>query len=86
VRIETRWLTAEEYPKLLGAARLGICLHYSSSGLDLPMKVVDMFASALPVFAINYKWFNFFIQVLQNCYNIKLMDNYFLINKILPIN
>ncbi|CAF0713323.1 unnamed protein product [Brachionus calyciflorus] len=54
IQVEFVWLDPNDYPLLLGTCDLGLCFHKSSSNLDLPMKVVDMFGARLPTCALSF--------------------------------
>ena len=69
VVVETSFLPFPDYAALLACADLGVCLHNSSSGVDLPMKVVDMFGAGLPVAAYSaYESFSELIKDGENGY------------------
>lgn len=54
LRVLVRWFSPDDYAALLGTADLGISVHRSASGLDLPMKVCDLLGAAVPVCALDY--------------------------------
>jgi len=54
IAVRTHWLEPADYPLLIGMADLGLCLHQSASGLDLPMKVADFRGAGVPVAAFDY--------------------------------
>jgi beta-1,4-mannosyltransferase len=52
--LRTVWLEPADYPTLIGMADLGLCLHQSSSGLDLPMKLADIRGAGVPAAVYDY--------------------------------
>jgi beta-1,4-mannosyltransferase len=54
IALRTLWLEPEEYPLFLAAADVGLCLHRSAAGLDLPMKLADLRGAAVPTLAFDY--------------------------------
>jgi len=54
VTLHTAWVPAAEYPALLARADAGLCLHRSSSGVDLPMKLADFRGAGKKALVMDY--------------------------------
>lgn len=54
IALHTAWVPAAEYPGLLARADAGLCLHRSSSGVDLPMKLADFRGAGKKALVMDY--------------------------------
>jgi beta-1,4-mannosyltransferase len=54
VKLFMAWLEFKDYCELIRNVDIGLSMHESTSGLDLPMKILDMFGSGIPVISKNY--------------------------------
>lgn len=54
IAVALDWFSYEDYINLLLSCDGGICLHESSSGLDFPMKLIDMMGAGLKVACFSY--------------------------------
>jgi beta-1,4-mannosyltransferase len=52
--VQTVFLDPAGYRDLLRSADMGLSFHHSTSGVDLPMKVMDLFGAGAPVCAFDY--------------------------------
>ncbi len=50
----TAFLDAADYRELLRTAHFGFSMHRSSSGVDLPMKIMDLFGARTPAAVLDY--------------------------------
>ncbi|MFN2444281.1 MAG: glycosyltransferase [Vicinamibacterales bacterium] len=54
VAVRTIWLEPADYPVLVGMADAGVCLHQSSSGRDLPIRLAEFRGCGVPLCVYDY--------------------------------